>query len=528
MIRYACPQCGAKLESPDSLVGQVDKCPICGFTCPVPRPKSRKRWALLIAGGGASLLVGVALAFVSIFVFAMISDTSPWRSPTTQRLSRKATTTGPSAEIEQSESLPRAELQQDRQEADRMMQIAAQATADGRDLLEEYQQHRQTMDAGERREADKASRARPRRLLATVAKRHQRLEGVVHDISISGVIGEDFTARECRSHLGIADRFSRKADLIVLYINSPGGSVSDLESIITAMVQSRKRFIAVVDEKALSAAAVVALACDTIYMSDGARMGGATPYWQKSDGDVVRLPPAVEEKQFSAMRALVRIAARRGGHSTDLAEAMVDPDIQITMTKAGGTPVLQRDGNGSIVSRRGEVLTLTTEEAIDCGLARSVGEFRTDLRRGLVSKKLVFLSSLADDPLEEFIRNLNTHYYRTPLDNTASYTEAENAARTWAKETQANAAWLRRPLPIVVHHVMQASVGPYLYYVDGKSLLGSASVFAGIRGKPAFMATIRAGDIITITGVLEFDSLYIDRYGRITLNFSDCQCAIDR
>ena len=36
MIRYACTRCGALLESPTSLVGQQDRCPVCGQVCTVP------------------------------------------------------------------------------------------------------------------------------------------------------------------------------------------------------------------------------------------------------------------------------------------------------------------------------------------------------------------------------------------------------------------------------------------------------------------------------------------------------------
>jgi len=39
MIRYTCGQCGAKLESFESLAGKLDKCPMCGYECPLPSPK---------------------------------------------------------------------------------------------------------------------------------------------------------------------------------------------------------------------------------------------------------------------------------------------------------------------------------------------------------------------------------------------------------------------------------------------------------------------------------------------------------
>jgi len=79
MIRYTCGQCGAKLESPDSMGGELDKCPMCGFACAVPRPKPPKRRAFLIVGGAAGVLVGAVLAVV--ITFALTSGTGPSPSP---------------------------------------------------------------------------------------------------------------------------------------------------------------------------------------------------------------------------------------------------------------------------------------------------------------------------------------------------------------------------------------------------------------------------------------------------------------
>ena len=79
MIRYKCGRCGAKLESSDSLGGELDKCPMCGFACAVPRPKPPKRRAFLILGGAAGLLAGATLAVV--ITFALTSGTGPSPSP---------------------------------------------------------------------------------------------------------------------------------------------------------------------------------------------------------------------------------------------------------------------------------------------------------------------------------------------------------------------------------------------------------------------------------------------------------------
>ena len=40
MIRYACPECGAKMETPTDRIGKLEDCPRCGGTCTVPMPPS--------------------------------------------------------------------------------------------------------------------------------------------------------------------------------------------------------------------------------------------------------------------------------------------------------------------------------------------------------------------------------------------------------------------------------------------------------------------------------------------------------
>lgn len=42
MIQYKCAKCGATLESPSSMAGQEDKCPLCGQKCIVPRREGEK------------------------------------------------------------------------------------------------------------------------------------------------------------------------------------------------------------------------------------------------------------------------------------------------------------------------------------------------------------------------------------------------------------------------------------------------------------------------------------------------------
>ena len=66
MIRYNCRKCGTLLESPDSLIGKEDTCPICNTASVVPQPKSRGRRAglLWISAATVAVLVAAVLTVV--------------------------------------------------------------------------------------------------------------------------------------------------------------------------------------------------------------------------------------------------------------------------------------------------------------------------------------------------------------------------------------------------------------------------------------------------------------------------------
>lgn len=74
MIRYKCPKCRATLESPRSMAGQPDRCPMCGQVCLVP---ARRHPIPLILGGCAAVVVVAVCAF-----FLLVSrSTEPEKAP---------------------------------------------------------------------------------------------------------------------------------------------------------------------------------------------------------------------------------------------------------------------------------------------------------------------------------------------------------------------------------------------------------------------------------------------------------------
>ncbi len=188
-----------------------------------------------------------------------------------------------------------------------------------------------------------------------------------------------------------------RADLLVVHLNTYGGALVDADSIRTALLRCEIPTVAYVDHNAASAGALIALACDSVYMSPGARMGAATVV----DGSGEALP----DKYQSYMRSLMRSTAEAHGRYWSeadsallwrrdplVAEAMVDPRVIVP---------------GLIDSTK--VLTFTPEEAQAWGYSDGVavsmqqmldqlGHSKSDMARytpTLTNKILGFLSSMA-------------------------------------------------------------------------------------------------------------------------------------
>ncbi|ETX07494.1 MAG: hypothetical protein ETSY2_10870, partial [Candidatus Entotheonella gemina] len=134
------------------------------------------------------------------------------------------------------------------------------------------------------------------------------------------------------------------AEAVVVHINTPGGRADAATQIRDVLLNTPVRTIAFVDKKALSAGALIALACQEIYMAGGSVMGAAAPV------SINGLP--MSEKTVSAIRKLFRATAEHHGRSPEVAEAMVDADVAV-------------EG----VVEAGKLLTLSTQEALKLEMA---------------------------------------------------------------------------------------------------------------------------------------------------------------
>jgi len=129
---------------------------------------------------------------------------------------------------------------------------------------------------------------------------------------------------------------SLKADLILIHMNTYGGTVVDADSIRTRILNSKIPVVVFVDNNAASAGALISIACDRIYMRTGASFGAATVVNQTGE----KMP----DKYQSYMRATMRATAEAHGKDTIIngqdttfrwkrdpliAEAMVDERVYI-------------------------------------------------------------------------------------------------------------------------------------------------------------------------------------------------------
>ena len=140
--------------------------------------------------------------------------------------------------------------------------------------------------------------------------------------------------------------------VIVLDIDTPGGRVDSAERIADAISDSGVPVYAFVNRRAFSAGALIALATRGIYMRPGSVLGAVTPV----DGSGTKAP----EKIVSAMRSEMRALAEAHGLDPAVAEAMVDESLAVPD-----------------VVEAGQLLTLTTEEAVRIGYATQTENFAT-------------------------------------------------------------------------------------------------------------------------------------------------------
>ncbi len=159
-------------------------------------------------------------------------------------------------------------------------------------------------------------------LLAHLCAASAFAQGTVIVCEVSGMIDEGIAVVVERA---VKEAESTKAKALVLRIDTPGGRVDSAIKIATAIQGCDVKTIAFIEGMgAISAGALISYACDEMAMTPGTNIGAATPVIASAEG----MQPT-GEKEVSFVRAKMRALAESNGYNADVAQAMVDEDIEL-------------------------------------------------------------------------------------------------------------------------------------------------------------------------------------------------------
>ena len=182
-----------------------------------------------------------------------------------------------------------------------------------------------------------------------------------------------------------------RGDRILLQLDTPGGEIELMWNLAVALLEASERGISSacwVDDQALSAGSLLAMACERLYLRAHGSIGSALPV---TVGPAGLMPSSqdeeVREKLSSALRAEFRGVAERRGRPGLLAEAMVDPKIEVVEVRLDGElrlissvdyEDLRMRGDEvrfeRTVCAEGELFNATGREAVELGLADGLAE----------------------------------------------------------------------------------------------------------------------------------------------------------
>lgn len=163
-----------------------------------------------------------------------------------------------------------------------------------------------------------------------------------------------------------------KPIFIILELNTPGGEVFPAQQISDALkqfdTQQEIPVVAYINNWAISAGALLAYSCRFIVVVKDASMGAAEPLLIDAAGKM----ETASEKVNSALRTDLANRARFFERNPLLAEAMVDKDI-ILVLRDGKVARVDNESQirptDKVISPKGKLLTLNSEELIEFGVA---------------------------------------------------------------------------------------------------------------------------------------------------------------
>ena len=147
-----------------------------------------------------------------------------------------------------------------------------------------------------------------------------------------------------------AERLQSKA--IIFDMDTPGGRVDSAVEVTQAIIEASPQTISYVSGGmgATSAGAIISYACNDIMMAPGTTIGASAVVMQGQDGQM----QSAGEKATSFVREKIRSLAETNGHNPDIAEAMVDSDVELRAWRKDGRLEIRASGKSSTVAPESE------------------------------------------------------------------------------------------------------------------------------------------------------------------------------
>lgn len=124
------------------------------------------------------------------------------------------------------------------------------------------------------------------------------------------------------------------AQMVIFDMDTPGGRVDVMRAIVNQIRDELPGMttVAYVTKRAMSAGAIISLACHEIVMAPRTKIGAATPLWVGPQGEI-ELSEAARAKFEADMLADMRQLADDRGRSAALCEAMVTRDVDVWLIR---------------------------------------------------------------------------------------------------------------------------------------------------------------------------------------------------
>ncbi|MBL7009041.1 MAG: hypothetical protein ISR76_08595 [Planctomycetes bacterium] len=177
------------------------------------------------------------------------------------------------------------------------------------------------------------------------------------------------------------------ASAVVFELDTPGGQAELMKRLGDRMdrIGQRRATVCLIDRRALSAGAYLAMSCQEIWMVPAATIGSATPISIGPGGIPLPVDEDVQEKTLSYFRAEFRSWAELHGRDPGIAEAFVDNKIELQRVSVRGQPrIVNREEYDQLIQQgeqpsflemvcaSGELLALTSQEALELGFCDGI------------------------------------------------------------------------------------------------------------------------------------------------------------